>query len=425
MEKILEQKIPYRVGQWLSSDQKFLESWLQNLIDDVDRSPQELHPVIQEFQDLIEGDPELYMLFYMMFEQIPHKPPYFQTPTHKPQVRNYKHMLQLLNAIMTKAPEYNDTGLVGFPINAILDWPMGTIGGFSAFLNEKVNRQLKKILNEWARFLGSKDSCYVLNRNSNGWFGPSAMEQMPNFAAEFQCDPEKEHFGFNSWDDFFTRQFREGIRPIAEPENDNVIVNACESAPYKIARNVKNRDRFWIKSQPYSLEHMLAGDPLTKEFVGGSIYQAFLSALSYHRWHSPVSGRIVKAYVTDGSYYSEALSQGFLNPNGPDPSAPNNSQAYLTEVAARAMIFIEADNPAIGLMCFLSVGMSEVSTNEITVYEGQHVNKGDQLGMFHFGGSTHCLLFRPGVNIEFDTHGQEPGLHSHNIPINSQIARVK
>jgi len=170
---------------------------------------------------------------------------------------------------------------------------------------------------------------------------------------------------------------------------------------------------------------MLAEDPLTEKFVGGTIYQAFLSAFSYHRWHSPVSGKVVKAYVTEGSYYSEALSEGFLNPDGPDPAAPNNTQAYLTEVAARALIFIEADNPAIGLMCFMSVGMSEVSTNEITVYEGQHVNKGDQLGMFHFGGSTHCLIFRPEVNIEFDTHGQTPSLESHNIPINSQIARVK
>jgi phosphatidylserine decarboxylase len=33
----------------------------------------------------------------------------------------------------------------------------------------------------------------------------------------------------------FTRLFRfdEGIRPIAEPENDNVVVNSCESMVYK------------------------------------------------------------------------------------------------------------------------------------------------------------------------------------------------
>ena len=88
------------------------------------------------------------------------------------------------------------------------------------------------------------------------------------------------------------------------------------------------------------------------------------------------------------------------------------------------MVFIEADNPAIGLMCVLPVGMAEVSTCEITVYEGQHVKKGDQLGMFHFGGSTHCLMFRAGVRLDFDLHGQTPGLTSSNIPVNARIATV-
>jgi phosphatidylserine decarboxylase len=67
-------------------------------------------------------------------------------------------------------------------------------------------------------------------------------------------------------------------------------------------------------------------------------------------------------------------------------------------------------------MCVLPVGMAEVSTCEITVYQGQHVKKGDQPGMFHFGGSTHCLMFRPGVRLDFDFHGQTPGLTSSNIP---------
>lgn len=111
-------------------------------------------------------------------------------------------------------------------------------------------------------------------------------------------------------------------------------------------------------------------------------------------------------------------------PFGFDPSGPNESQGYITEVATRALIFIEADNPKIGLMCFMAVGMAEVSTCDISVYEGQYVNKGEQLGMFHFGGSTHCLIFRPGVNLDFDLHGQSPGLESKNIPVNSQIAIV-
>ncbi len=377
------------------------------------------HPVIQEFQEMIEGDPELFMLFTQMFEQIPSNPEYEMDPAGNPQAKDYKQMLELMNDVLTQAPEFNQTGLVGFPINAILDWPMGTPAGTTAFLNEKVNHQLKKILTQWAVFLGSPDSRYVLNDDpEKGWFGRDAMEAMPAFEENFKCDPSQPYHGFDSWDDFFTREFREGRRPVASPDDDSVIINACESAPYRIATNIQLKDRFWIKEQPYSLSHMLAGDPLTELFEGGTLYQAFLSALSYHRWHSPVSGTIVKTRLLDGSYYAQALSKGF------DPAGPNESQAYITQVAARALIFIEADNPDIGLMCIMFVGMAEVSSNEITVYEGQHVNKGDQLGMFHFGGSTHVLIFRPGVNLEFDLHGQTPGLHSENIPLRSRIATV-
>jgi hypothetical protein len=45
-----------------------------------------------------------------------------------------------------------------------------------------------------------------------------------------------------------------------------------------------------------------------------------------------------------GTYYSETPAEGF------DPAGPNDSQGYITEIATRAMIFIEADNPAVGLM---------------------------------------------------------------------------
>ena len=75
-------------------------------------------------------------------------------------------------------------------------------------------------------------------------------------------------------------------------------------------------------------------------------------------------------------------------------------------------------------MCFVSIGMSEVSSNEITVEEKDKVKKGEQLGMFHHGGSTHLLIFCLGVNIEFDTKGQTPGLLTENIPVKSKIATV-
>jgi phosphatidylserine decarboxylase len=413
-------RAPYRVGAWLPSDQATLDAWLREQIAAVDANPQPLVPVVQQFKDLIESDPEIYMYFHQMFEQLPRGAKYQVTTLGRPQVRDYQHMLRLINGILTTAPGFNKTGMVGFPINAILDWPMATEGGFAAFLNDKVNAQLKAILAVWATFLASPDSRYVLSRNArHGWFGRDAKTAMPDFDTEFVCDPSAPYHGFASWDDFFTREFRDGQRPIAAPGDTSVIVSACESAPYRIAHNVKHEDRFWIKAQPYSLRHMLADDPVTEQFVGGTIYQAFLSALSYHRWHSPVSGTIVKSEVIDGSYYSETPAVGY------DPVAPNDSQGYITEVATRAIVLIEADDPRIGLMCFMPVGMAEVSTCDVTVKVGQHVNKGDETGMFHFGGSTHCLMFRPGVHLDFTLHGQQPGLDSHNIKINSALARVR
>jgi phosphatidylserine decarboxylase len=218
--------------------------------------------------------------------------------------------------------------------------------------------------------------------------------------------------------EFFTRTLREGARPIASPDDDSVIANACESKVYNVAHNAKLRDRFWIKGQPYSISDMLGHDQLAQQFDGATIYQAFLSALSYHRWHSPVSGTVVKKFVVDGTYFSEPLFEG---EGQIDARGISIAQGYLTALATRAIIFIEADNKDIGLMAFIGVGMDEVSTCDITVKEGQHIKKGDQTGMFHFGGSSHCLLFRKGVKVEgFPETGR-----TANVPVRSQVAVVK
>jgi phosphatidylserine decarboxylase len=104
----------------------------------------------------------------------------------------------------------------------------------------------------------------------------------------------------------------------------------------------------------------------------------------------------------------------------PDPAGPNNSQGYISEVATRATIFIE--NPLLGLVCFLPIGMAEVSSCDITVATGDHVEKGDPIGMFHFGGSSHCLIFGPQVELDFDLHGQAPNLNAYNIAVRDRIA---
>lgn len=422
----------FNVGKWLPSDQEFENKWVKKVYEEAkSEENKKLLPPVQALKELIESNRYIWNLFQMMFDEIPQKD--VDTPAGTPQVRDYHELLLVLNRLIQRAPKFNTTGLVDTPINAVLDYPMGTRAGYVLFNDPRVNAKMKNILDYWGRYLQSEESSYVLNTSDKGWLSPYALNEMAkeaggdNFVDLFAVHSTdvKQKLGYTSWDDFFTRKFKPGIRPVASPDDDDVIANACESAPFRIAHDVPLKAKFWIKGQPYSLIDLLHNDPWTSKFEGGTLYQAFLSALSYHRWNSPVSGKIVKAYNLDGTYYGEALAQGFENPNGPDKVAANNFQAFLTSTATRAVIFIQADNPKIGLMCFVAVGMGDVSNNEITVRIGQHVNKGDQLGMFHFGGSTHVLLFRPEVKLDFDMHGQTPGLDTTNIKVREAIAHVE
>jgi phosphatidylserine decarboxylase len=214
------------------------------------------------------------------------------------------------------------------------------------------------------------------------------------------------------------------MRPIAYWDDLNVVVSACESAPLHNVSNVGLDAKFWLKEQPYSLANMMNFHHLTERFVGGTVYQAFLSALSYHCWNSPINGTVIDAFIVKGSYYLENLYTGFYENNAnPDEAGPNDSQPFLSAVATRAVIFIEADSPDIGLMGFIAIGMAEVSSCEITVEIGDHLNKGDEMGMFHFGGSTHCLCFRPETKLDF-IRPQVVGLSAKNIAVGSFLARA-
>jgi phosphatidylserine decarboxylase len=277
---------------------------------------------------------------------------------------------------------------------------------------------LKKVLTVWCDFLSSPDSLYVLNDSDAGWMSQAARRAIG--IEQFRHDAGDPHWGFTSWNDFFTRRFHEDARPVADADDDSVIVSACESTPYSIKTDVQRRDRFWLESQPYSLEDMLANDESVGQFVGGTVYQAFLSATNYHRWHVPVAGTIVRAFVKDGTYYAEADSEGAA------AVEPTNSQGYIVHVATRAIILIQADDPAIGLVAFVPVGMVEVSSCVIApqITAGHHVSKGDELGHFQFGGSTHCLVFRPGAIADFNLKAlpQPENPHAPLVLVRSKLA---
>ena len=189
--------------------------------------------------------------------------------------------------------------------------------------------------------------------------------------------------------------------------DDNIIVNSCEStpltSPLQPQRDVKKTDNFWLKDNVYSLSDMFAADRfnrhhLVDHFVGGTVYQAFLSALFYHRWHAPVDGVIEDIYAIPGSYY---LDQSQFIPY--DEGSPNNSESFLSAVAARKVVVINSKNKHIGKVAIIYIGMAECSSCVSTVNVGEEVRKGQEIGHFEFGGSSHTMIFEKKANLLFNT----------------------
>ncbi|KAL6889859.1 Phophatidylserine decarboxylase domain-containing protein [Trichoderma longibrachiatum] len=443
---------PQRVGGWLPKDPQLLIEWLRDLVAEVKKT-KSIAPVgsfflsdpVQQLKELIESTAELRMLAQGMFDEVPDKAPYNEDPVGNKQLHSYHEMLETFDYVMHhKAPSWKkleyDVGLIGFPFNAILDWPMATASGYAFFLKPEVNAKLKFILDTWkTEVLMTEKSQYVITTAPDGWLSEDSLVHIENdtnvtgqeltFQQIFQCDPQgdPEHWGFKSWDDFFVRKFKniDQIRPVAFPKQPEWVANSCESKPFALQSNVREFDSFWLKGPAYSVNEMLHKHEYAEQFVGGTVYQAFLSATSYHRWNSPVSGKVVHTEVVDGTYFSEPTITGFTSPEGPDPAAPDRAQGYISHIATRAIFFIEAPQP-IGLMAAIYIGMADVSSCEILEkYQAKNlpaaVEKGEEIGLFHHGGSTHCLLFRQGVNLAFVT-GAIPGNRKKNLPIRGPLA---
>ena len=166
MTKRAEEIDVRRRAGWLPEDQVDLESWLAGHRERVEARGEQavLHPVIAEFQELIDTDPVVRMYLNQMISQVPTTKPY-----RKRHLQNVPQMLRLINEVLTMAPEFSQDAMVTTPLGAILDWTMGTAAGFAAFRDPRINVMLKQILTAWCEFLDSSDSRYVLNDSPSGW----------------------------------------------------------------------------------------------------------------------------------------------------------------------------------------------------------------------------------------------------------------
>jgi phosphatidylserine decarboxylase len=258
-------------------------------------------------------------------------------------------MFQRFNQAIYFAPAWEDKPyLVGRPINAVIATCMQTPAGREIFNDKDVNAYLKKLFDVWVVCLTTKKSRLVLNKLALPEVTQAARDfairqpgKFLEFKDAFKCNPDDPHYGFQCWDDFFVRPLKDGIRPIPGLTSDNNLITcACESHLYRIASGVKREDDFCIKDKAYSLQQMLNYDSVfVDKFVGGTVFQTYLSPRDYHRWHSPVKGTVKKVVQIPGTYYS-------VYPDITDDPAPNElSVGFLPHVATRVLIYIQADNP--------------------------------------------------------------------------------
>lgn len=403
-----------RLGNWLPEGEAQLAAFRAELVAQALSRPSKTPSVaaVRALANLIDGEPALRMHLARAIDEAKER-------GYELGYQDSAELLLAIDHVVTCAPRFSEKALVVCPLNALLDWPMCMPSGYALFRDRRFNDALEAVLNGWSAFLsGPHSRAYLNTREPDGWFSPEATRRIG--MEQFLCDPSQPYWGFTSWNDFFTRRFRAGMRPVAGEDDNKLIVSACEAAPYNISHDARDEDAFWIKAQPYSLRDIFGPGKahLAELFSGGSVYQAFLSAYNYHRWHAPVAGTIVDTFHVDGTYYSCVESEGA------DPEGLNDSQGYSAAMAARAVITIACDDPAVGTVGCVFIGMAEVSSCMVDVTPGQHVCKGEELGYFQYGGSTYCMFFQPGV---VDAFVVQPPL-SHDTPpvrVNAALARAR
>lgn len=312
-------------------------------------------------------------------------------------LENFDHLCEVLNEIINTSPGFNNTVQVGTPMNGLLAVAMATEAGVALFHDETFNHHFKHVLDAWNNFLKSPASLDKLDINDpekpGSWISQAAWKA--GVWNQMEHDAAKPGYGFDCWNSFFIRKFVPGARPFHGDPRIHVDIG-CETTPWEYKHDVKCETDFWIKDVNYSLLDIFGGrDDLAKLFEGGQAYQGFLSATHYHRWQAPLDGKLVRSWVEPGTYFAQRPAQR----EGQGTWEGTESQPYLAHVAARAVFIFEHE--LCGLVALVCIGMVEVSTCVIepAFIVPQHhppvpVTRGDEIGHFEFGGSTHMMIFQ-------------------------------
>lgn len=195
----------------------------------------------------------------------------------------------------------------------------------------------------------------------------------------------KSPFVFKSFNDFFYRALKPGARPIAAEGDERVAVLPADGR-HLAFQNVDAAAGFYAKGQTFSLESFLGDSALAQQFAGGSLLISRLCPVDYHRFHFPVAGQPTEARLINGWLYSVS------------PIALRRNLAYLWE--NKRMVTL-VDSPVFGTVAVCEIGATMVGSIFQTYVSTRVAKKGEEKGLFKFGGSCVVTLFQQG-RIRFD-----------------------
>ncbi len=207
----------------------------------------------------------------------------------------------------------------------------------------------------------------------------SAHRVLP-FIVDYGLDVDefaKKPFSFKNFNEFFYRALKPGARPIAP--GDRVAVLPADGR-HLAFQNVDGVEGFYAKGQRFDLKTFLGDEVLARDFAGGSLLISRLCPVDYHRFHFPVAGTPGESRLINGFLYSVS------------PIALRQNLAYLWE-NKRMVTLVES--PVFGKVAVCEIGATMVGTIFQTFVPGRAVAKGEEKGLFKFGGSCVVTIFQP------------------------------
>ncbi len=257
--------------------------------------------------------------------------------------------------------------------------------------------------NAWGAYLDTTDSAKeVKSFKKDPWFNWD----------EYMAPPS----GYLTFNEFFARHTKPGMRPIASPCDNSVIVSQADCTLvgwWQIGQNSnihlqqENKKGVVIQSKifTYSIEELLKDSKYADRFKGGIFMHSFLNSTDYHRWNSPVQGKVLETKVIQGQAYLGITVDKIIDSKGRERNhlTATDGTGYQF-FQTRGLIVIESP---IGLVACLPMGMAQVSSINITAQKGVTLRKGEELGYFKFGGSDFVMCFERSSNVQLTVQPNE------------------